>query len=315
MSPVVPYGKTNPKMGVNSEIKFILYNGRHWLAGGTNHTGGRLMFSNDSENWTVISSMDNLGGTGSSYEFGLWTGARWIVALMNVRKNYVYDYSTSRDGLTWEPFSPNNNPKALTNFPFIRDIAGTESLLVAVGMNIGHHNQKGMFNSTDRGKTWNITDDSSIFSPQYGGGLMSVKYNGSMFVAGGCGEASGRPAVIIYSRDGVKWTKANVPEMQWRVWNLASDGKAWIAGMQYEGILYSPDGINWQRTNFPKTDWGAGKLYSVNIYQNGLSWSKSLNHWFCSTTTDLYSSRDGMNWKIQHQGFGKGVVCVMADNI
>jgi hypothetical protein len=315
-SKLIPYGPNNPKMEVYSDIRFLLYNGRQWIAGG--HLGGglgsRLMTSNNGQNWSLISSMDNLGGNGSSYDFALWTGIRWIVGMTNVRKNYALDLSTSKDGIDWKPFSPNNNPKALSNFPFIRDIAGTESMLVAVGMNRGHYSQYILFYSTNKGNSWNIAED-NIFDPTRGGGLMSVKYNGSMFVAGGCGEASGRPVVIVYSYDGINWNKANVPAMNWRVWNVASDGKSWIAGMQYDGILYSSDGINWQQSNFPKSDWGAGKIYTVNIDRDALTWSKSLKRYFCSTQKDIYSSPDGMNWSVLYPGVGNGVVCIAADSL
>jgi hypothetical protein len=315
-SKLIPYAASNPKMEVYSDIRFLLYNGRQWIAGGHGGEGkgGRLMTSNNGQNWSLVPSMDNLGGNGSSYDFAVWTGIRWIVGMTNVRKNYALDLSTSKDGIDWKPFSPNNNPKALSNFPFIRDIVGTESMLVAVGMNRGHYSQHILFYSTNKGNSWNIAED-NIFDPTRGGGLMSVKYNGSMFVAGGCGEASGRPVVIVYSYDGIKWKKANVPAMNWRVWNVASDGKSWIAGMQYDGILYSPDGINWQQSNFPKTDWGAGKLYTVNINRNALTWSKSLNRYFCSTQKDIYSSPDGINWSVLYPDVGDGVVCVATDSL
>ena len=315
-SKLIPYSASSIKMEVYSEFKFILHNGRQWLAGGTNHKGGRLMISNDGQNWSLIPSMDNLGGPGSSYAFGLWTGIRWIVALINVRRNYQYDYSSSRDGIDWKPFSPpvSTNYKALGHFPFIRHIAGTESLLVAVGMNRGHYSQHVLFNSTNKGKTWNISEE-NIFDPTRGGGLMSIKYNGSMFVAGGCGEASGRPAVIIYSYDGIKWNKANVPAMNWRVWNLASDGRAWIAGMQYEGMLYSPDGINWQRSNFPRLDSNPPKRDILNIDIDALTWSKSLKRWFATTDRDVYSSTDGINWSVLYGGVGNGVVCISTDSL
>ena len=302
---VSSYLESNPKWQGNSEIRFLLYNGKQWITGGPNHSGGRLMSSKDGQNWSIIPSMENLGGPGSAYAFGLWTGRRWIVALVNVSKNYSMEFSSSTDGITWLPLT--------TGYGNITHIAGTESMLVAVGMNAGHYNQKVLYNSTDGGKTWKVTDDSTIFSQQHGGGAMCVTYNGSMFVAGGMGNASGSPVVIIYSTDGTKWTKANVPAINARVWNLASNGKAWIAGMQYDGMLYSPDGINWQKTTFKAVNGRPAQAPSINIYPNGLSWSKSLNRWFCSTTLDIFSSTDGINWTVLYPGLGMGVVCVMAD--
>ena len=305
-SKLTPYGGDNPRWPVNSEIKFLLYNGKHWLAGGTMHSGGRLMMSNNCQNWSSVSSMDNYGGVGTSYHSALWTGSRWIVICINASKNYSIEVSTSTDGWTWAPMK-------IPNFAFGQHIAGTESLLVSVGMNVGHYNQPGTQFSKDGGKTWTISDTSAFLNPQYGGALMSVKYNGSLFVAGGCSEAKGSPALILYSSDGIKWNKANIPTMNWRIWNLASDGKAWIAGMQYDGILYSPDGINWQRANFKPTVGRPTQAPSVNIYPNGIIYSKSLQRWLCTTTVDVISSTDGMNWSVLYPGVGQGVVCVMAD--
>ena len=111
-----------------------------------------------------------------------------------------------------------------------------------------------------------------------------------MFIATGCGSASGAIPTLIYSYDGIKWKKANVPSKS-RLWQTYWNGKIWLCASQGD-MIYSNDGINWKFTNYniSKT------FFRPSIDTDACAWDGSSWHYASTYMTSVHSSKDGIEW-------------------
>ena len=282
-----------------AQIKFMLYNGRQILAGGTNVTNGaKIVTTLDGVNWVSVPKFDGYGGGASAFYTGIWTGSRWIISCMNFSKNYITETFSSSDGQSWTEMK-------IGNYSNHTEIAGTEQILVSAGMNVNHNNQPATQHSTDGGKTWTVSQSSKSF---FGGngGLMCLTYNGSLFVGGGCENSNGGPAIIIYSSDGINWKRANISSTPGeRIWSIASNGSAWVGTTQNEGIVYSPDGINWVSIRYYVSGYSVVPTYNT---QRAVKWEKKTSLWYLTTVMGIVTSSDGQTWKVA--GLDGGMICI-----
>jgi hypothetical protein len=289
----------NLKSGWSNQarIKFVISNGTQLLAGGTNTTdGAKLVSSFDGDKWVSAAGLDGYGGSASSFNTAIWSGSRWIASCVNYSKNYITETFSSSDGQNWTEMK-------IGNFSNHTGIAGTDQLLVSAGMNVNHYGQPATQHSTDGGKTWTVSQSSKSF---FGGngGLMCIAYNGSLFVAGGCENANGGPAIILYSSDGINWNRANIsPCPGGRIWSIASNGSQWVGTTQYEGTVFSSDGINWVGLYgfLIRATYGVSKLINLPIdgSQHAVHFSGPDaygNQFFMSTTEGIACSQNGLYW-------------------
>jgi hypothetical protein len=280
----------------NSTVLFISNNGSKWLAGGSSSSGTRLAISNDGKSWTEVSSMVYYGGQNSGYESAVWTGDSWIVLCNNVSKNYATEAFYSYDGLTWAQMY-------ISEFSNQSQLAVGRSMIVASGVNVNHYGQHAIYYSSDDGDSWRFsTSADSYFARR--GGLYCVGYNGTYFLAGGCGNEDGSNPMLIYSSDGITWNRATIPSgVLSRIWAVSWNGSMWLASLQYDGLIYSTDTIHWTRSYM-------SQLGSVSNNKNHMKWSGTA--WFVGTTTGVITSTDGINWTTHRasSGFGSGVTTV-----
>jgi hypothetical protein len=280
----------------NSAVVFISTNGSQWLAGGSSSSGARLAISNDGKSWTEVSSMSYYGGQNSSYESSVWTGDSWIVLCNNVSKNYATEVFYSYDGLTWAQMY-------IGNFSNQSQLAVGRSVIVASGINVNMYGQHAIYYSSDDGDSWRIsTSADSYFARR--GGLYCVGYNGTYFLAGGCGNEDGSNPMLIYSSDGITWNRATAPSgVLGRIWAVSWNGSMWLASLQYDGLIYSTDTVHWTRSYM-------SQLGIVNNNKNHMKWSGSA--WYVGTTKGVITSTDGINWTthIASSYFGSGVSAV-----
>uniref|UniRef100_A0A6C0ANR7 Uncharacterized protein n=1 Tax=viral metagenome TaxID=1070528 RepID=A0A6C0ANR7_9ZZZZ len=276
----------------------IGFNGFQWVAAGgfdnwylQGRQGTKMAISDDGMNWTNVPSMDRLGGQLAVFSSILWTGSFWIVtSTYGLGKNYSSD-----DGYTWNVLNTPGN---------INQFAGNDSMLVGCGVNVNMQGSA-IYYSIDQGSTWTVAPSAQSFFAE-NGGLWSVVYNGSMFVSVGCASASGAEGLIIYSRDGIVWTKCRLPlgPKTNRFFGLTWGGNKWFAQGNYVA-MYSTDGINWQTDRrMPDTSneyFMAGPANNLRIPTNtapggnaiydGSSW-----HAMSYYQDSVHSTSDLLNW-------------------
>jgi len=285
----------------NGNAPFCIgFNGKQWVAagGGDNwylqgEQGTKLAISNDGMNWTKVTSMDKLGGQYGIFSSILWTGTKWLLT-----SNYVVgkNYS-STDGVKWTVITVAGN---------INQFAGNDSILVGCGTNV-QGSAHAIWYSKDEGATWAFAPSADQFFAVDGGGLASIAYNKKLFVAVGNKSASGAEGTIIYSSDGVNWTKASMPlgPKTGRFFSISWGGKMWFAWGQYNACYYSTDGINWQTDkrmpDMSNEHFMSGPNNGIRIPANtapgcnpiydGTSW-----HAMSYYQNSVYSTNDLLNW-------------------
>jgi hypothetical protein len=260
----------------SGEVRCIAFNGDQWIAGGTSTSGTKLARSNDGINWTRVDSLDSKGAQWASFNSCTWVGSQWMLTSdYNLGKYYK-----STDGINWTQLRrvPGN----------VSQFAGDDSIIVACGVNVNMQGSA-IYYSRDQGDTWTVAKSAQPFFVQ-NGGLYGLKYNGKMFVATGCGSASGAIPTLIYSYDGIKWKKADIPSKS-RLWQAYWNGKMWICASQSD-MIYSNDGINWKFTNYNinKT------MFRPSIDTDACTWDGSSWHFASTYMTSVHSSRNGIEW-------------------
>jgi hypothetical protein len=283
-----PCGENAFPSSLESRVYFILNNGSQWLAGGPSSSGTRLAVSKDGINWTEVASMVNRGATWSSYYSGVWTGDSWIIMellLPSYQTKALYSY----DGISWSEMQIGVNS-------YVTEIAAGKSTLVAVcggikrGANPANH---AIYYSLDNGDSWDFAPNVDDYF-QGDANLQCVGFNGTYFVAGGCSTAAGYPPIMLYSSNGINWTKANIPAgVKGRIWSAKSNGTMWVSSAGTDGLLYSTDTVNWTRSYQPEIVQGATW---PNGSPHGIKWTGS--EWYAGCNNGVVSSPDGINWKI-----------------
>jgi hypothetical protein len=282
----------------DSAVEFISNNGSQWLAGGTSMAGARLIKSSDGKTWSEVAGMMYYGGRYSSFIDAVWTGNSWIVICRNVSKNYATEFFYSYDSITWAQMYIHDYSNQM-------QLAVGNSVIVACGHNVGHGNpgQHAIYYSTDNGTSWSISRSADTFFNR--GGLMCVGFNGTYFLAGGCGNADGSSPMLLYSTDGITWTRATIPSgVVQRIWAVSWNGSMWLASVQYDGLIYSTDTINWTRSYMSQLG------VCSNYPPTHIKWSGTA--WFVGTNNGLITSTDGINWT-KHQAssrFPSGVISI-----
>jgi hypothetical protein len=276
-----------------SQVRFVIWNGSTWLAGGNNGTSGaRLAKSVDGINWTLVTgsvsgqtnpsvtSIDNAFGNGYSYNSATWTGTMWIVNIMS-SATYSYPFY-SYDLNSW---TSAGSSKFWTSI-----VSDTNtSITIAGGSGDSSYNQA--ISYTIDGINW-ITSASA--NTLISGNITScIAFNGYMWVAG---SSSGG---ISYSLDGLTWTNASgysgifngaINAISWNGVQWLAVGTSVNTGSSF-ATIYSYDGINWTASTFTDSITATGK---------SLTWTGSM--WLLggsstgSYTNAMVYSYDGIYW-------------------
>jgi len=129
-----------------------------------------------------------------------------------------------------------------------------------------------------------------------GGYLLTLAWNGSMWLAGG---GNGPPTnSVAYSYDGINWTGSSSGNSYFSVScdTIAWNGLMWVAGGRNESatnhVAYSYDGINWTGSSSGNAYFSGGKCLTISW--NGSIW---LAGGFNSGNTHAIAySSDGNTW-------------------
>ncbi len=242
---------TERKRGQFPDLNDIIWDGAKFVAVGS---GGEIVVSSDGIQWKTVSS-------GSDLENVVWTGSKFV-AVGSAGKVW-----SSTDGISWTCEVTGNNSLA-----FLRDIARSASLYVAVG-------QDNAYSSTD-GVSWTPISLSS---------LSGVVWSGTQFV--GVGDSGISSSRIVTSPDGISFTN-RTPPVNTNLLDLVWTGAQHVAVGASGTVLTSPDAIAWTS----RTSGTASNL-------NGVAWSSSLPRLVAvGASGTILSSGDGTTWTPRTSG-------------
>ena len=253
------------------------YNGKIWVAGGTNNAVGvptvTLAYSFDGINWTATPNSATIFST-------VVRGVAWSPVL-NIWAAVGFGISTtaySYDGINWV----GSSSAAFVSSGY--GVSWGKDKFVAAG---GTTNI--LYYSLD-GKTWTACTTSALTSVT---SVVAVGYNGTIWVGVGVGGSTN----VYYSYNGITWNLspstvfATTTTIGGVCWSPSLN--RWIVGSRgdVQSIYYSLDGINWTASA------GPGGTSSVSCYC--VSWTG--NRFIAGYNTPgnpngLYSSPDGNIW-------------------
>ena len=254
-----------------TNLGFVAWNGRSWLAGGdaTGQGQGGLEYSSNVIEWQDVPNL-----TGNLYYCATWIAPNWIIGA-----------SGTGDGNTMFSMDENYNITPIgAVLPYdCRGIAWNGQYAIAVGDNT---DSLGGIRSSPDGITWGpITSGgfSSTSDTGYG-----VAWNGFMWVIVGSG------ANIKYStdRNGANWSNADT-SFTTAGYGVAWNGLMWVAVGDdgISGIKYSYNGINWSNA----VSGGFGYLTGRSVSWNGSVWI-AVGRGASGMMGSIQYSSDGMNW-------------------
>jgi hypothetical protein len=204
----------------------IIFNGEMYVA-----SGGRpakLGYSYNGIDWSASTNGSSIL-TGSTSGFVAWNGSNFG---MVARTGSLSVFSTSNDGITWSSNLYNSG------------ISGSVSNLIWANDKWFYAGAAAIKYSPD-GVNWSGSSQSLVSNNFW----QNIKYNGSVFVAGGSNSSSYDN--LIYSYDGLVWSASTNGNtfLDSYCTGLAWNGDMWIAtgydtSFTYGGC-YSYDGITW----------------------------------------------------------------------
>jgi hypothetical protein len=159
------------------------------IACGSKRTGVNMISSTDGINWILIPNTSIFLSGSSLY----WTGTSFLAG----------GYITSTiarsidDGITWNLIAPSPFSNTCTGF------ASNGLRIVAVGIDETVGNSTIAY-SDDDGQTWNLSGISNVPT----GGVLSVVWDGTYFIAGGVVGLGNNN--LVYSPDGINWINNTV---------------------------------------------------------------------------------------------------------
>jgi hypothetical protein len=269
----------------------VAYNGKIWLAGGTNATTPTvtLAYSFDGIVWTAVNNfttniMGNLSG-------GVCRGIAWSPQLniwvavgrgsATTPTNGSFQLAYSYDGINWVGV-----PSVIFAGNIGICVTWGKDKFVAGGGNTSGGNK--IYYSTD-GINW--IANSGVFSTGY----LGIGFNGSIWVAVGNNSTS---TGVAYSYNGINWSlgattifNSGTQINSAVAWSGSSN--RWVAtGLSTtNSIYYSFDGINWSASTGAPALSGSSGIYSVTWAGNRfVAGGGSVG------TLAQYTSPDGINW-------------------
>lgn len=261
---VAGYGSIN---GLDPEARYS-HNGADWTLNGV-FTGDASFTYNASARGMTCNSD------------GTW--------LMGINGDWVKSILYSTDGLRFN-YTNDSNLFTITN-----SVATNDIIWVAGGTHGGWDNISPLAYSYN-GFDWTLSNFQFPYE-SYGGDFINIiKYNGTMFLAGGLsGEGSHE---LAYSYNGLDWTDIlnpfgnDNPPSSGGVTGIAWDGSAWmIVSPDYSNVLsISSNGIDWTPVTPVGLDIGA----PYTIATNGSRWAMAGRKGSGNST--LAYSDDGSNW-------------------
>ena len=236
-----------------SQVRFVIWNGSTWLAGGNNgSSGARLAKSSDGINWTLVTgtvtgqtspavtSIDNAFGNGYSCNCATWTGTMWIVNIMS-SATYSYPFY-SYDLVSWT---------ATGTSKFWTSIASdTNTSITLAGGSASSFYSQGISYTID-GINWITSASANTLVGIHN--TNAIGYNGSIWVA-----ASSSGGIIMYSSDGLTWTQGSgysgifdgITDISWNGYQWLAVGTSTSNSPSF-AAAYSYDGINWTSSTIP----------------------------------------------------------------
>jgi hypothetical protein len=265
-----------------SAINFVLWNGAIWLVGGSNGTsGGRLAISSDGINWSVVTSVDNLGGSNTVFTSGAWNGSMWVITARLGSGSTVGRYSY--DAMNWYSIGFGSPGLEATT----SCLASSSALFVAGGTTDGGS----AIQYSPDGITWSISSSAQSIVGATTGKVQAVAYNGSRWVAGGYATAATVPSFIMYSDNAINWTVSSTDAstvISGRIWSFGWNGTIWLAGGDgTHPLAYSSNASTW--TAVTSADALIGGVR--HIAWNGSIWIAT-----GSAPNSVIISSDGIEW-------------------
>lgn len=242
-----------------NKIEEIVWNGTEFVAIPPNASqpgGSNVSTSRDGVTWTDTGQMPNVNLLNGAI---IWAGSQFVGTGQNGL------IATSNDGITWStrstPTTKQLNaigtngttylaggyggtvlssttltswslqlPEASLTQDLLNDILWDGSRFIAVGGNFSAE----VILTSGNGVTWTASDNGAAY-----GGLKSIAYNGSTYVAVGI---SGR---ILSSPDGANWTSRTSGVSYGNLNKVIWADTQFVAVGGYNDIITSPDGITW----------------------------------------------------------------------
>jgi hypothetical protein len=270
----------------NNTIFAIAYGGGTFVAGGMD---GKMAYSSDDVNWTAVANSPFYNGN---------SGYIRVIAYGNgtfVAGGVVGNMAYSTDGVNWTKI-PNGTGTGTSTFGTsdILAIAYGNGTFVAGG-------QKGKMATSPDGVTWTVVTNTTFGERD----IMAIVYGNGTFVAG---NSEGKMAT---SPNGVTWTarvdntfsSASATSLPYAIVAITFGGGRFVAmgnNMSKGKIAASTDGITWTAaadSTFGGTLGGASEI----AYGIGIAYG---NNKFVTgnSTTNMYYSSDGINWKKANEG-------------
>jgi len=293
-----------------ASIEEIVWAGTEFVAIPSNSSAGNVFTSPDGVAWT-----DTGSGPSVNLLFGsiIWDGSQ----LVGTGQSGLI--ATSHDGITWTTHSTPTDtqlnaiatngvtylaggyggtvlssttlsswslqlPEASLTQDLLNDILWDGSRFIAVGGNF----RPDVILTSDNGITWAASDNGAG-----NGGLKSIAYNGSTYVAVG---VSGR---ILSSQDGANWTSRTSGVSSGNLNKVIWADTQFVAVGGYNDIITSPDGVTW-------TSRLSGAYPDPSM--QSVAWNGSILVAVGSTgsTNKIMSSADGgASWTESHTAFSR----------
>ena len=299
-------------VGVNStfsDCSGVTWNGTKWIAVGTLPSSKTIAYSSDgSNNWTPIANSNTIfsgGGNAVAYNQNIPSVKiqHPTIAVGSGTNTIAY----SPDGITWTGLGD-----SIFNSESGNGVAWNGTQWIAVGSGPTYSFDTKIAYSSD-GINWFYTGILLNFMS-----IKDVAWNGTKWIAVGHPTtwfAIGNPrppspyATIVYSSDGIIWTKASLANVIFDIGNgVAWNGKLWVAvgqGTNYS-IAYSSDGINWRGVPNSKSN-----IFSTG---NGIAWNGT--RWVAvgylydyesqNYVNSIAYSPDGITWFVGMNIFNEG---------
>ena len=263
----------NVRVGTQVGIKSFAYNGSNRFvsifqgnAGATSLRG--VFYSNNGTDWTV--STDSTANTANSKT--IWSGSNFVTK--STANTFIY----SANGISWVTAGSSELP---TSFNFDIATNGSNTVVITQATNANY------FRSTNGG-----TSFTSYTYPSTGGQQGNIFHVANTFVV------PRSPNVLIYSTDGLNWTRTGniFPTSDVTIRDAASNGTIVVAVQTGGNIITSPANAF---PNIPNTAWTSRTSGTAReLY--GVIWDGS-RFVVNGENGIILNSTDGINWTISKQ--------------
>jgi hypothetical protein len=255
---------------IGSYANDAAWNGYMWIvvgygSGTTDYGSNNIIYSYDGINWTGLGRSALLFGSTSVLYGGnaiAWNGYMWIAVGTAGSSAMIYSY----DGFNWNipgyiPFSIGGSAIAWNGYMWV---AGGGGGSATTAFNVGY---------SYNGINWTSFNTflAGDYTTTFAGGINTIGWNGTYWLAGGRNVTGTNTCTLIYSYDGIDWAAINnvvgTSNAQTQiVFSLIYTGTYWLGGFynnsgNYTTMGYAPPEFTY--------GWGTGvggtdKSWTIN---------------------------------------------------